>query len=79
MLQFQVGKNNVFMLYRKEMKMIQRTAYFRALSTSLSFILPNLLILLMFVTHVLMGNKFTVPEVRKIIIISSDRNVTRFF
>jgi len=52
-----------FSFKRKEISVIRRTAYYRALSSSLPIILPKLLILLVFTTHIFTGNRFTAPEV----------------
>ena len=62
-LLFKSSKFIPLKLERKEISVIRRTAYYRALSTSLPVILPNLMVLLVFTTHILTANSFTAPEV----------------
>lgn len=52
--------------YRKEVNVIRRTAYFRALNMSLFYISSKLIIFLTFVVYVLTGNALSAEKVQKI-------------
>lgn len=54
---------NCFVIDRKEVNVIRRTAYFRALNMSLFYISSKLIIFLTFVVYVLTGNALSAEKV----------------